>query len=118
MLTVPRRSISWTWAPRRPSGNARPTRNDEELPITQLDVAAAELDRETSAQDKEEVVRVVMLVPDELAMDPHHHELVVVEIPDDPGTERFVEQCDLLGQVDLLIQLVKLLSVSRMVSGP
>lgn len=50
-------------------------RDDVELPGAELDVAVAELDRETAAEDQEEVVGLVVLVPYELAEDLDHGSL-------------------------------------------
>ena len=44
-------------------------RDDEQLAGPELDVAVAELDRQPAGDHEEEVVRVVVLVPDELARD-------------------------------------------------
>jgi hypothetical protein len=60
-------------------------RHDEHLSFTQFDVAIAQLDRQVSPEDKEEVVRVLVLVPDKLALHLHHRELVVIQVADDAG---------------------------------
>ncbi len=44
--------------------------HDEELALPQRDVAIAELDRQPALEHEEEVVGVVVLVPDELAVPP------------------------------------------------
>src|SRR5262245_1349262 len=54
-------------------------RDDVEVAGAQFDVALAELDREPAAHDEEEVVRLRMAVPDELALRLRDHQLVVVQ---------------------------------------
>jgi hypothetical protein len=51
-------------------------RHDEQLALPQLDVAVSKVDGQAPAHDEEEVIRLVVLVPDELE---------VVEVADDPG---------------------------------
>jgi hypothetical protein len=58
-------------------------RNDEQLALVELDVAGAQLDREVSFEDEEEVVRVPVLVPDELALDLDDANVVLVDPGDD-----------------------------------
>jgi hypothetical protein len=53
--------------------------DDKELAFLQLDVAVAQLDRQVSLKDEEKVIRVIVLVPDELALDLHDADVVVVE---------------------------------------
>jgi hypothetical protein len=40
------------------------------------------LHRETSLQDEEEIVRIGVLMPNELAFYFHHHEVTIVELTD------------------------------------
>src|SRR5262249_61596682 len=78
-------------------------RHDEELALAKLHVPVAQLDRQAAAQDEEEVVRVVVAVPDELALhldDPH---VVLVDAGDHLGPPVLVEEGELLCQVDLLV---------------
>jgi hypothetical protein len=53
----------------RPGAVLDASRNDEQLSLAELDVAIAKLDRHLSLEHEEEVVRVRMRVPDELAPD-------------------------------------------------
>ena len=55
------------------------TRNDEELPRSNRDTAIAQLDRELALGDEEQLIGVLVGVPDELALDLDHLDLVVVE---------------------------------------
>jgi hypothetical protein len=79
------------------------SRHNEQLSLTQLDVAVAQLDRQAPSKHEEEVVRVVVLVPDEFALHPHHHQLVVVQVAHDARAVGLVEQADLLREVHLVI---------------
>jgi hypothetical protein len=65
--------------------------HDEHLSLSQLDVPVAEPDRQPPLQDEEEIVRVRMRVPDELAADLADLDLAVVEVADDVREEVLVE---------------------------
>src|SRR5205085_4589548 len=69
----------------------------------ELDVTISQLDREVAVEDEEEVVRVVVLVPDELSLNPDHRERAIVEVADDARAPVFVKSADLLGQIDLVV---------------
>ena len=66
--------------------------DDEQLARIQLDIAVAEVDREMPADDQEEVVGLVVLVPYERALDLDDLELVIVDEADDAGAIRLVQQ--------------------------
>ena len=68
-----------------------------------LDVAVTQVDRQLAADDKEEVVGLVVLVPDERALDLDDLKLVVVDEPDDARLVRLPEQRQLFRKVDLLV---------------
>ena len=76
--------------------------DDEELARSEHDVAVAELDRQLALDDEEEVVRVGMRVPDELALDLRELHLVVVDVRDDLRREDLVEPGEGLCEVDLV----------------
>ena len=61
------------------------------------------MDRQLAADDKEEVVGLVVLVPDERALDLDDLKLVVVDEPDDARLVRLPEQRQLFRKVDLLV---------------
>ena len=106
MLTVPLGSINRTWVSSSAFGQCSTPRGTTiHLSLSQLDVAIAQLDGEAAAQHQEEVVGVVVLVPDELALDLHEHELVVVQVADDPGAVGPVEELELLCEIDLVIHV-------------
>jgi hypothetical protein len=77
--------------------------DDEEFALVELNVAVAELDGEVSREHEEEIVGVVVLVPDELALHFDEADVVVVEACDDLRLPVLVEQAELVGQVDLLV---------------
>ena len=76
------------------------TRNDVQLTWAELDVTVAELDRQSSREDEEEVVGVRMRVPDELALDLGDLDLVVVVVADDPRPERRLNRLELRFEID------------------
>jgi hypothetical protein len=59
-------------------------------------------DGEPALQHEEEVVGLVVLVPDELTFDLHDHEVVAVESPDGARLPMPGEAGELLGEVDRL----------------
>ena len=59
-------------------------RNDADLAGPEPHLAVAQQDAQRARQHLEEVVGVVVLVPDEGAADLHDQEVVVVELADDP----------------------------------
>jgi len=76
-------------------------RDDKQLAGSEVDRAVTQLDRQAAVQDEEEVVRVGVRVPHELALGRDDLNLEVVELGDDPGTEVLVEDGELRGEVDL-----------------
>lgn len=79
--------------------------HDVKIPRAEDDVAIAQLDRQLTFQYEEEVVRLGMRVPDEIARHLGNLQLVVVQVPQDPWPERLVELRELLGEVDLVVQV-------------
>ena len=77
--------------------------NDEHLAGREFDIAIAKLDRESARQHEEEVIGVVVLVPDELPLNPNHRQLVVVEVADDAGTPHALKTTNLLREIDLVV---------------
>ena len=59
------------------------TRHDEELAGAEVDRAIAQLDRQATGEDEEEIVGGRVRVPDELALGLDDLNLVVVELGDD-----------------------------------
>ena len=56
--------------------------NDEHLARTEGDVAVAHADGDAALEHKEEVVGVVVSVPNELTLDLDDHEVVTIELAD------------------------------------
>jgi hypothetical protein len=77
-----------------------PLRNDEQVAGAQRDAAVAQLDRELTLQHEEEIVRVVVLVPDELALNLRDHDVVAVELGHGARLPVLGERGELLGEVD------------------
>jgi hypothetical protein len=55
--------------------------HDEELARVEFDVAPSKLDRQVAVEDEEEVVGLVVFVPDKLASDLDEAQVVAVELP-------------------------------------
>ena len=49
---------------------------------TKPNSAVSQLNRDMPNENQEKIVRIVMLVPNEFALDFHHHEVVTVEATD------------------------------------
>ena len=73
-------------------------RDHEQLPRVEIDVPVAELNGQTSLQDEEEVIGVVVLVPDELPLQLHDLDVVVVELRDDLRAPVLREGAELRGE--------------------
>ncbi len=59
--------------------------NDEYLARPDCNASITKLNVDTAAQNQKEIVRVVVLVPYELALHLDHHEVMPVELTDDAG---------------------------------
>jgi hypothetical protein len=79
-------------------------RHDEQLALPQLDVAVSKVDGQAPAHDEEEVVGLVVLVPDERPLHLDDLQLEVVQVADDPGLVGLAQELELLGEVDLVFQ--------------
>ena len=93
-------------------------RDDEELSLAELNVPVAQLDRQPPLEDEEEVVRVGVRVPDELALDLPDLDLVLVVVADDPRLEVLVEGRELLREIDGLVQRYSAASIWAFWSRP
>lgn len=74
--------------------------DDEQLTRTKGDIALAHADGDATFENKEEVIRVVVSVPDELAFDLDDHEIVVIELADDTGLPVTFEGSELFRKID------------------
>src|ERR1051326_3627275 len=65
--------------------------------------AIAKIDPQLALADKERFVGLLVIMPDEVALQLHDFELVVVHFGDDLRLPLLVEQRELLAQVDRLV---------------
>src|SRR5579859_4235274 len=72
-------------------------RHHVQLALFELDVAVAKLDRQAALEHEKEVIGLVVLVPDELALHLHHDHLVVVQHRHDARHPVLVESGQLVG---------------------
>ena len=77
-------------------------RDDDQLPRLEYDIAVAELHAHPPGGDEEQLILPIVVVPDELALEPDHLHVGVVQLGDDLRAPRLVESRELLGQVDLV----------------
>src|SRR5262249_47433164 len=70
------------------------------------DLPVPELHAEPPLHDQEQLVLVLVPVPDELAQELHQLDVLAVEFADDPGAPAVGEAGELLGEVDLLHRAV------------
>src|SRR4051794_30792984 len=93
-------------------------RDDEELAGLEHDVAVAELDHQAAGDDEEELVGLVVLVPDELTLRLDHDQLVVVHVADDGGLVFAPEQGELLGEIDSVVHTEMISDVDALAAYP
>jgi hypothetical protein len=77
-------------------------RHDDELALLQPKITVAQLHQQTAFDHQEELVLLVVLVPDELALQLGQLDLKVVQLAYDARAPALVELRELLRQVDLL----------------
>lgn len=73
-----------------------PAWDHEEIPRPERDVPVAHLDRDATLEDEKEVVRLVVGVPDELALHLDDKKIVAVELANDARLPVTVEGRELL----------------------
>jgi len=78
-------------------------RDDEQLARAQADRTVAEIDAQLSLEHEKRFVGFRVIVPDELTLDAHELELVVVELRDDSRTPLLSNEAELLLQIDGLV---------------
>src|SRR6516162_8382168 len=66
--------------------------------------AIAEIDSQSTLEDDEGLIRILVIVPDEVTLKLHELELVVVHLGDDLRLPMLVEQIELAGEIDRLIR--------------
>ncbi len=75
-------------------------RDDEQLAGPELHILVTQLDPEAALQHEEEVIGVLVAVPDELPLHLHHHQVVPVELADGARLEVLGEGAELLREID------------------
>ena len=93
-------------------------RDDEELSLAELDLPVAQLDRQPPLENEEEVIRVGVRMPDELALDLSDLNLVFVVVADDARLEVLVDGRQLLREIDGLVQSYSAASIWAFWSRP
>src|SRR6185312_14862586 len=78
-------------------------RHDEQLAFREIDRAVAEIDAQLAVEDDEGLVGVLVVVPDEIAFEPHQLELVVVHLGDDFGRPLLPEEPEFFREIDRAI---------------
>ena len=74
--------------------------NDEYLARPDRNICVSKLNVDPAAENEKEVIRVVVLVPYELALHLDHHEVVSVELTDDAGLPVVRKGPELMRQVN------------------
>ena len=80
--------------------------NDEELAFVEFDDPIAKMYRQVAVEDQEELVLVLVMVPDELAFELGELDVLAVEFADDTGAPMFSELLEFPGEVDLVVLAV------------
>src|SRR5262249_34570832 len=97
-------------------------RDDEHLARRQLDRPIAKIDPQSALQDDERLIRMLVIMPNEVALQPHELELVVVHFGYDLRLPLLVEYPELLAKIDRLVGHVASLSIetesSRVAARP
>ena len=75
-------------------------RHDEEVAWSEHDLTVRKPNRQAAREDQEEVIGVVVVMPDELALHLHDHHVVSVELGNRARRPVLVEQHQLLREVD------------------
>ena len=75
-------------------------RHDEELAFVELDDPVTKMYRQVAVEDQEELVLVLVMVPDELAFELGELDVLAVEFADDTGAPTFSELLEFLSEVN------------------
>src|SRR4051812_2512422 len=76
--------------------------HDQELALLQPDVPVPEFHPEATPDHQEELVLVLVVVPDELAQELDQLDVLAVQVPDDLRTPALVEPRELLAEIHLV----------------
>ena len=78
-------------------------RNDEELALVEFDDPITKMYRQVAVEDQEELVLLLVMVPDELAFELGELDVLAVELADDTGAPAIRELLEFLGEVHLVV---------------
>ena len=78
------------------------SRHDEHLAGGKRHGAVAQLDIEDALKDEEEIVRIIVLVPDEFALELRNHDVVAVVGRHGARREVLGERAEFFGEIDLV----------------
>ncbi len=81
-------------------------RNDEELALVEFDDPVTKMYRQVAVEDQEELVLLLVMVPDELAFELGELDVLAVELANDTGAPMFSELLEFLGEIDLVVLAV------------
>ena len=79
------------------------SRHDEELAFVEFDDPVTQMQREVAVKHQEELVLVLVMVPDKLAFELRELDVLAVEFADDAGAPVFCELLKLLGEIHLAV---------------
>ena len=77
-------------------------RNDQELAFVEFDDSIAKMDGQMAAEDQEELVLALVMMPDELAFELRELHVLAIELADDPRAPAFRELLELFREIDLI----------------
>src|SRR5712691_387507 len=80
-----------------------PARNNIKLALFNRDVAIAQLHQQAALGHQEQFVFVVMMMPDEFALQLHHFYVAVVDLANNAGVAVIAKAAEFLCEIDLLI---------------
>ena len=100
VLRVEAGSNSRTSASSSATGRCSTPRGDDELAGRDLRLAVRQLHPKRAADDEEQRIGVIVMMPDELALEPGKLDLLAVQLTHETGTPVIGEQGEFLGKVD------------------
>lgn len=74
-------------------------RHDKYFPRAERDNSLSKLNLDAPAEDQKEVISILVLVPNKLTLDFDNHEVMSVELTNDPGLPVLCKRRQLVGKV-------------------
>ncbi len=74
--------------------------NDEQFARAKRDIALTHADRDATLENKEEVVGVVVRVPNEVTLDLDDHQVVAIELANHAWLPMTFKGSELVGEID------------------